>query len=109
MCFSKQDTVHANAEHFNEDCEVFDISPEDLEINIPQCAWDLAAPNIAQNDAATNWQGFSTVQELTEETLHLQHILGHDSNKTGMLTHYQSYILKLPRSRLWIFRTIASR
>ena len=36
--FSKQETVHANAEHFNEDCGVFDMSPEDLENNIPQCA-----------------------------------------------------------------------
>ena len=59
------------------------MSPEDVENNIPQCAWDLAAPNIAQDDAATNELGFSTVQEQTEETPHLQHTLGQDSNKTA--------------------------
>ena len=46
----KQETVCANAEHFNEECEVFDMLPEDMENNILQCAWDLAAPNIAQDD-----------------------------------------------------------
>ena len=81
--FMKQETVHANAEHFNEECEVFDMLPEDVENNILQCAWDLAAPNIAQDDAATNQLGFSTVQEQTEETPHLQHTSGQDSNKTA--------------------------
>ena len=57
--------------------------PEDVENNIPQCAWDLAAPNIAQDDAASNQLGFSTVQEQTEETPHLQHTSGQDSNKTA--------------------------
>ena len=59
------------------------MSLEDMENSIPQCAWDLAAPNIAQDAAATNQQGFSTVQEITEETPHLQHTLGQDSNKTA--------------------------
>ena len=54
-----------------------------MENNIPQCAWDLAAPNIAQDDAVTNQLGFSTVQERTEETPHLQHTSGQDSNKTA--------------------------
>ena len=81
--FSKQETVCANAEHFNEECEVFDMLPEEVESNIPQCVWDLAAPNIAQDDAATNQLGFSTVQEQTEETRHLQHTSEQDSNKTA--------------------------
>ena len=59
------------------------MSPEDVENNIPRCAWDLVAPNIAQDDAATNQLGFSTVQEQTEETPHLQHTSGQDSNKTA--------------------------
>ena len=35
---SKQDSIdlHVNAEHFNDDCELFDLAPEDLENNIPQ-------------------------------------------------------------------------
>ena len=55
--FTKQETVHANADLFNEECEVFDMSPEDVENNIPRCAWDLVAPNKAQDDAATNQLG----------------------------------------------------
>ena len=81
--FTKKETVCANAEHFNEECEVFDMSPEDVENNISRCAWDLVAPNIAQDAAATNQLGFSTVQEQTEETPHLQHTSGQDSNKTA--------------------------
>ena len=50
---AKQNTVHANAEHFNDDCELFDLVPEDLENNIPQSVWDLAAPSIAQDDDIT--------------------------------------------------------
>ena len=49
----KQDTVHDNAEHFNDDCELFYLVPEDVENNIPQSVWDLAAPTIAQDDDTT--------------------------------------------------------
>ena len=67
---SKQDSIHVNAEHFNDDCELLDLVPEDLENNIPQSVWDLAAPNIAQDDDTTRSHGNNTIQKLTEEQLH---------------------------------------
>ena len=60
---SKQETIHTNAHSFNDDCEVFDLSPEDIDNNVPESVWDSISPNI-QNDE-TN--GFTTVQKLTEE------------------------------------------
>ena len=51
---SKQDIIHQNAKTFNEDCVAFDIDLQDLENNIPQSAWEMFAPNIAQNDRTTH-------------------------------------------------------
>ena len=59
---AKQDSIHANAEHFNDDCELFDLVPEDLENNIPQSVWDLAAPSIAQDDDTTRSHGYDTIK-----------------------------------------------
>ena len=75
------------------------MSPEDLENNIPQCVWDFTAPNIAQDDAATNQEGFSTMQELTEKTLHLQHTLGHNSNKTGNVDPLSKFYSKAAKKQ----------
>ena len=58
---SKQETIHKNAHNFNDDCEVFDLSPEDIDNNVPESVWDSISINI-QNDE-TN--GFTTVQKLT--------------------------------------------
>ena len=58
---SKQDIIHQNAKQFNETCVAFDIDQQDLENNI-QSAWEMVAPNIAQDDRATNVQGFYTLQ-----------------------------------------------
>ena len=59
---SKQDIIHQNAQKFNEDCVAFDIDLQDLENNIPQSAWEMVAPNIAQDDRTTHVQGFYTLQ-----------------------------------------------
>ena len=59
---SKQDIIHQNAQKFNEECVAFDIDLQDLENNIPQSAWEMVAPNIAQDDRTTNVQGFYTLQ-----------------------------------------------
>ena len=59
---SKQDIIHQNAQKFSEDCVAFDIDLQDLENNIPQSAWEMAAPNIAHDDRTTNVQGFYTLQ-----------------------------------------------
>ena len=72
---SKQDIIHQNAQKFNEDCVAFDIDLQNLENNIPQSAWEMVAPNIAQDDRTTHVQGFYTLQnqqqgkEDTTETL----------------------------------------
>ena len=58
---SKQDILHQNAKKFNEDCVAFDMDLQDLENNVPQSAWEMVAPNIAQHDRTTNVQGFYTL------------------------------------------------
>ena len=70
---NKQHIIHQNAQKFNEDCVAFDIDLQDLEHNIPQSAWEMVAPNIAQDDRTTNVKGFYTLQnqeEVTEDTTH---------------------------------------
>ena len=64
---AKQHIIHPNAQHFNDDCQLFDLSPEDIENEIPQSVWDLTAPSIAQDDANTTNEGYNTIQKLTEE------------------------------------------
>ena len=55
---SKQDIIHSNAYNFNDDCEVFDLSPEDIENNVPKSVWDSISPNIQNDDI----HGFTTVK-----------------------------------------------
>ena len=43
------------------------MSIQDIENTSMQTAWDMVAPNIAQDDAITKAQGYNTVQENTEE------------------------------------------
>ena len=43
------------------------ISLQDLENNIPLSAWEMVAPNIAQDDKTTHVQGFSTLQNEQQE------------------------------------------
>ena len=64
---AKQDKIVSNANKFNDNCELFDISPDDIENNIPQSVWELTSQLISQEDAVTKKDGFSTLQKLTEE------------------------------------------
>ena len=64
---SKQDIIHHNAKRFNEYCVAFDLDLQDLEKNIPQSAWEMLAPNIAQDDRTTNVKGFYTLQNEQQE------------------------------------------
>ena len=64
---SEQDIVHKNAERFNEDYMAFNLDLQDLENNIPQSAWEMVDPNIAQDDRTTNVQGFCTLQNEQQE------------------------------------------
>ena len=64
---AKQDKIVSNANKFNDNCELFDISPDDLENNIPQSVWESTSKLISQKDAVTKKDGYSTLQKLTEE------------------------------------------
>ena len=78
---SKQDIIHQNAERFNEDCVAFDLDLQDLENNIPQSAWEMVAPNIAQDDRTTHLQGFSTLQNEQKEKEDTIDTVCHDNTR----------------------------
>ena len=63
----KQDIIHKNANRFNEDYAAFNLDLQDLENNILQSAWEMVAPNIAQDDRTTNLQSFCTLQNEQQE------------------------------------------
>ena len=78
---SKQDIIHKNAKRFNEDCVAFDLDLQDLENNIPQSAWEMVAPNIAQDDRTTNVQGFCTLQNDQQEKEDTIDAVCHDNTR----------------------------
>ena len=84
---SKQDIIHQNAKRFNEDRMAFDVDLQDLENSIPQSAWEMVAPSIAQDDRTTNVQGFCTLQNEQQEKEDTIDAAYHDNtrNKRGTL------------------------
>ena len=64
---AKQNKIVSNANKSNDNCELFDISPDNLENNIPQSVWKSTSQLISQEDAVTKKDGFRTLQKLTEE------------------------------------------
>ena len=78
---SKQDIIHQNAKKNNEDHVAFHVDLQDLENNIPQSAWEMVAPNIAQDDRTTNVQGFYTLQNWEQEKEYTTHALSHDNTR----------------------------
>ena len=50
---AKCDTIVPNAKKFNDDCDVFDLDPSEIDDSAIQSIWDLAAPSVAQQDAET--------------------------------------------------------
>ena len=78
---SKQDIIHKNAKRFNEDCVEFDLDLQDLGNNIPQSAWEMVAPNIAQDDRTTNMQGFCTLQNDQQEKEDTIDAVCHDNTR----------------------------
>ena len=64
---SKLDIKHKNAKRFNEYWVAFDLDLQDFENNIPQSAWEMVAPKIAQDDRTKNVQGFFTLQNEQQE------------------------------------------
>ena len=64
---SKITIIQPNADMFNDDCDVFDILPDDADHDrTDNTVWDLVAPSIAQDDALTNKTGFSMLQDNAE-------------------------------------------
>ena len=78
---SKQDIIHQNAQNINEDCVAFDIDLQDLENNISQSAWEMVAPNIAQDDRPTNVQGFYTLQNQEQGKEDTTDTVSHDNTR----------------------------
>ena len=76
---------------FNEDCVAFDVDLQDLENNIPQSAWEMVAPNIAQGDSTTNIQGFYTLQNHEQEKQDPTDALSHENTKNTTDTMCMSY------------------
>ena len=51
------------------------------ENNIPQSAWEMIAPNIAQDDRTTNVQGFCKLQNELQEREDTIDALSHDNTR----------------------------
>ena len=85
---SKQDIIHQNAQEFNEDCVAFDIDLQNLENNIPQSAWEMFAPNIAQDDRTTHVQGFYTLQNQQQGKKDTTETLSHENTTNTTDTLY---------------------
>ena len=86
---SQQDIIHHNAKKFNEDYAAFDLDLQDLENNIPQSAWEMVAPNIAQDNRTTNVQGFCTLQYEQQEKEDTIDAVSHDNTRN---TRYIVYV-----------------
>ena len=78
---SKQESIHQNAQKFNEDSVAFDMDLQDLENNIPQSAWEMVAPNITQDDRTTNVQGVYTLQNEEQENKDSIDAVSHDNTR----------------------------
>ena len=65
---SKVMVIQKNAEHFNDDCDLFDIANENLENGVTQTAWDSVAPTIPEGDNRCMLGTFQTLQDRLEET-----------------------------------------
>ena len=88
---SKQDIIHQNTESFNEDCVAFDLDLQYLESNIPQSAWEMVAPYIAQDDRTTHLQVFSTLQNEQNEKEDTIDTVCHDNTRNKRDTLLRLY------------------
>ena len=85
---TNQDIIQKNTKTFNEACVAFDLDLQDLKNNIPQSAWEMVAPNAAQNDRTTNVQGLCTLQNGQQEKGNTIDVVCHDNtrNKSDTLS-----------------------
>ena len=97
---SKQDIIHQNAKRFNEDCVAFDLDLQALENNIPQFAWEMVAPNIAQEDRTTNVQGFCILQNDQQEKEDTIHAVCHDNTRNKRDTLCMLYAKAVKRQNM---------
>ena len=52
-----------------------------MENNIPESAWEMVTPNIAQDDVTTNVQGFYTLQNHKQGKEDTRDTLSHDNSQ----------------------------
>ena len=97
---SKQDIIHKNEKRFSEDCVTFDLDLQGLENNIPQSAWEMVAPNIAQNDRTTNVQGFCTLQSEQQEKEDTIDAVCHDNTRNKRDTLCKLYARAAKRQNM---------
>ena len=64
---TKLEIVAVNAKRFNDDCDTFDLVPDDIDENAMLSVWDIATHGISQDDAATQSSGYKTLQKLDNE------------------------------------------
>ena len=88
---SKQDITDKNAKRFNEDYVTLGLDLQHLENNIPQPAWVMVAPIIAQDDGTTNVQGFCTLQNEKQEKEDNIDAVCHDNTRNTRDTLYMLY------------------
>ena len=66
---SKIVTVQHNADFFNNDCDMFDVSPDEADNERTEnTVWDIVAPSLAQDDALTDRLGFTMLQDNIEQS-----------------------------------------
>ena len=102
----KQHLIQEVANKFNEDCELFDVSVDDIENDTMQSAWDLVAPSIAQDDAITSSEGCSTLQQHHMNLVHM--VLQQEIHQEQRIS-YQIYMKRQQRNHLCISKTIVRR
>ena len=104
---SKQDIIHQNAQKFNEDCVAFNIDLQNLENNIPQSAWEMVAPNIAQDDGTTHVQGFYTLQNQEQGKEDTTETVSHENTTNTTDTLCMLYAKAAKRQDMNFYMTIA--
>ena len=67
---SKVMVIQNNAEHFKDNCYLFDIANEDLDNGVAQTAWDSVAPTISKGYKRSILGTFQTLQEGLEGNIY---------------------------------------
>ena len=102
----KQHIIQEEANKFNEDCELFDVSVDDIENDTMQSTWDLVAPPIAQDDVIMSSEGCSTLQQHSYEPGTHGITTGDSSGTKDLLSKLYK---KEAKNNLCLYKTIVRR